>query len=228
MIGAYFEIAIMLIVAFLLGMFVAWQYWRKKYKDLDERAAKDRASSSKKIEELEEKLRKSEAELTEKDNELEKAEKKTKKSEKDVAKLEKEVSKSNKEVENLEKENEKLKKENKALSEDLEDATSQLEKDNKTPKKSSYYKYIDGNRYKAITLAAAEEAISGKGDGRISKDDAKTIFDTISDGKQYTPVEKATIKYIRDNYKWTDEADQLFRHMVGSWAAQDHDPDKVK
>ncbi len=57
----------------------------------------------------------------------------------------------------------------------------------------------------------ADEAVSGKGDGRISQEDAQLIFDTISDGKAYTQVEKDTMRYLRDNYRWTDSADLVFR-----------------
>lgn len=90
-------------------------------------------------------------------------------------------------------------------------------------KKISYYKQIDGKRYKAITLLKADESVAGKGDGRISKSDAEKIFATISDGKSYTQVEKDTMRYLRDNYKWTEGADALFRSKVRSWAAKGHD-----
>jgi hypothetical protein len=52
---------------------------------------------------------------------------------------------------------------------------------------------------------------------------ALRLFDTISDGQNYTQVEKHTIKYLRDNYNWTDEADALFRTRVRSWAAHEHE-----
>ncbi len=89
-------------------------------------------------------------------------------------------------------------------------------------KSISYYKQIDGKRYKAATILMADKSVEGKGDGRISMEDAKMIFDTISDGNAYTQVEKDTLHYIRDNYKWTDSADELFRTKVRSWAAKGH------
>lgn len=88
--------------------------------------------------------------------------------------------------------------------------------------KITYYKQIDGKRYKAMTLKMADESISGKGDGRISMEDAEKIFGTISDGKAYTQVEKDTLRYIRTNYNWTEGADELFRKKVRSWAAKGH------
>jgi hypothetical protein len=72
----------------------------------------------------------------------------------------------------------------------------------------------------------ADEAVAGQGDGRISMRDAEKIFDSISDGKAYTKVEKDTLRYLRENYKWTDGADKLFRTKVRSWAAKDHELEK--
>ena len=90
-------------------------------------------------------------------------------------------------------------------------------------KKISYYKQIDGKRYKAVTIKMADESVAGVSDGRISKEDAMKIFDTISDGKAYTQVEKDTMRYIREDYHWTDGADELFRKKVRSWAAKHHE-----
>ncbi len=89
-------------------------------------------------------------------------------------------------------------------------------------KKISYYKVIDGRRYKGITIKMADDAISGRGDGRISMEDAEKIFDTISDGKAYTQVEKDTLRRLRTHYHWTEQADELFRKKVRSWAAKGH------
>jgi len=89
-------------------------------------------------------------------------------------------------------------------------------------KKISYYKVIDGKRYKGITIKMADEAVIGKGDGRISMEDAEKIFDTISDGKAYTQVEKDTLRRLRTHYNWTERADELFRKKVRSWAAKGH------
>jgi hypothetical protein len=110
------------------------------------------------------------------------------------------------------------------INEELNEKEREIEELSKelSAKKISYYKQIDGKRYKAITLKIADESVSGQGDGRISKEDAEKIFETISDGIAYTQVEKHTMKYLRDNYKWTEGADQLFRSKVRSWAAKGH------
>lgn len=83
----------------------------------------------------------------------------------------------------------------------------------------AYYKTIDGNKYDGELLEAAEKAVEGRGDGRISMEDAKMLFDKVKDGDSYTDIEKETMSYIRDNFKWTDEADEWFRTEIRKWAA---------
>ena len=68
-------------------------------------------------------------------------------------------------------------------------------------------------------LKMAEEAIRGAGDGRISKADAEAIVHAVKDGGDYTDVEKDTMEYIRDNFKWTESANEWFRKEIASWAA---------
>ena len=227
MIEAYMEIIVMLLGAFLLGMFVAWQYWKKKHKDLEGRYEQLESQSSERIDKLEKQVAELKQEVKLKAKEVEALEKEYDSLEKKAGKLDKEVKKNKKKNEELEEKAKSLNREVEVLDQELVAAHDELFALSKTPKKSTYYKYIDGKRYKAVTLREADAATEGKGDGRISKEDARKIFDTISDGKRYTPVEKATIRFVRENYKWTDAADQLFRHLVGSWAANDHNVDEI-
>lgn len=83
----------------------------------------------------------------------------------------------------------------------------------------NYYKQIDGKKYDRAMVEFCDEASAGAGDGRISKDDAEKLFELVKDGDRYTEVEKNTMKYIRDNYNWTDAADEWFRTEVRKWAA---------
>ncbi len=83
----------------------------------------------------------------------------------------------------------------------------------------SYYKTIDGVHYDREMLAIAEKATEGQGDGRISLDDARLLIAAVTDGGRYTDVEKATMAYIRDHYKFTAEADDWFREEIRRWAA---------
>ncbi len=83
----------------------------------------------------------------------------------------------------------------------------------------SYYKTIDGKKYDGELLELAEKLTSGAGDGRISNADAEKLFDAVKDGNAYTDVEKDSMAYIRENFKWTDSADEWFRSEVRKWAA---------
>jgi hypothetical protein len=83
----------------------------------------------------------------------------------------------------------------------------------------SYYKTIDGKSMDAYLLSMADKAVQGGGDGRISLKDAEELIKLVKDGGNYTDVEKTTMEYIRDNYRWTESADEWFRSQIASWAA---------
>lgn len=83
----------------------------------------------------------------------------------------------------------------------------------------TYYKVIDGKRYDKQMLEIADAVTAGQGDGRISLDDAKRLLAAVVDGGRYTDVEKDTMAYIRDNYRFTDEADAWFRTEIRKFAA---------
>lgn len=83
----------------------------------------------------------------------------------------------------------------------------------------SYYKTIDGKKYKGELIELADKLTKGTGDGRISNADAEKLLKAVKDGQTYTEVEKDTMAYVRENYKWTDSADEWFRGEVRKWAA---------
>lgn len=83
----------------------------------------------------------------------------------------------------------------------------------------SYYREIDGKKYDRSLLETAEELVEGAGDGRLSKADAEQLLAKVKDGDSYTDIEKDTVKYIRENFKWTDAADEWFRTEIRKWAA---------
>lgn len=82
-----------------------------------------------------------------------------------------------------------------------------------------YYKTIDGKKYDGELLELAKKLTAGANDGRISKDDAAQLLDGVKDGDSYTDIEKATVAYIRENFKWTDAADEWFRTEIRKWAS---------
>jgi len=69
-------------------------------------------------------------------------------------------------------------------------------------------------------MIEAAEGATKTDDGKIALEDAKKILKEALDGHQYTAVEKSTMKYIRDTYKFTDEADEHIRKAVASFAAK--------
>jgi outer membrane protein OmpA-like peptidoglycan-associated protein len=83
----------------------------------------------------------------------------------------------------------------------------------------AYYKKIKGKNYDKKLLDLADISTSGKGDGRISTDDAKALLTVVKDGNEYSDIEKRTVEYIRDNYSFTKSADEYFRTEIRKWAA---------
>lgn len=83
----------------------------------------------------------------------------------------------------------------------------------------AYYKTIDGKNYDGELIELAEKLTSGAGDGRLSKADAEQLYNAVKDGNSYTDIEKETVAYIRENYSWTDAADEWFRTEIRTWAA---------
>lgn len=83
----------------------------------------------------------------------------------------------------------------------------------------SYYKTIDGKKYDGAIIELAEKLTAGGGDGRISMADAEKLYAEVADGGSYTDIEKDTMEYVRDNFKWTDAADEWFRTEIRKWAA---------
>lgn len=82
----------------------------------------------------------------------------------------------------------------------------------------SYYKIIDGKKLDGRLLDMAEVAVNGAGDGRISRADADQLIQSVRDGGTYTDVEKDTMEYIRDQFNWTEGADEWFRAEIARWA----------
>ncbi len=89
---------------------------------------------------------------------------------------------------------------------------------------ATYYKRIRGKNYDGKLINKADRSIKGRGDGRISLADAKALLKTVKDSDNYSEIEKATMRHIRDNYDFTPEADSWFRTQVRTWAATKSSP----
>tara|TARA_R110002111_G_scaffold214433_1_gene277386 strand:+ start:220 stop:480 length:261 start_codon:yes stop_codon:yes gene_type:complete len=83
----------------------------------------------------------------------------------------------------------------------------------------TYYKTIDGIKYDKELIELADKLTAGAGDGRLSRVDASELLESVKDAGVYTDVEKDTLAYLRDNYNWTDAADEWFRTQIRKWAA---------
>ena len=66
-------------------------------------------------------------------------------------------------------------------------------------------------------LCAAEGAVAGYGDGRISRSDLQEIMAIVSGTGWFSPIEKATLELIHRNYRFTGAAERLYRTVLGNW-----------
>ncbi len=83
-----------------------------------------------------------------------------------------------------------------------------------------YYKTIDGKKYDGEIIELADKLTNNNaGNNPISKADAEELLAAVKDGNSYTDIEKDTMAYVRDNYKWTEAADEWFRTEIRKWAA---------
>jgi len=70
----------------------------------------------------------------------------------------------------------------------------------------SQYTTLDGYKCDKGIIDACWEAISGHGDGRVSRDDAQKVYDEIADGGRETRRERWTKRYCLAEFKFTDAA----------------------
>ncbi len=83
----------------------------------------------------------------------------------------------------------------------------------------AYYLVIRGKKYDRRMVELADGLTQGRGDGRISINDAKNLLRVVKDANNYSDIEKQTMEYIRKNYKFTKEGDEFFRTEIRKWAA---------
>jgi len=112
------------------------------------------------------------------------------------------------------------KKKNPKKAKPAKKTTKKSTKKKATKGKGSDYKTIKGKKYDKGMLDAADAAVAGANDNIISMEEAQVIIKEALDGHVYTATEKATMKYIRDNFKFTDAANKLVRKTVASFAAK--------
>ncbi len=72
------------------------------------------------------------------------------------------------------------------------------------------YQTIDGVKYEKELLDLATAHTTGKGEGKLSKDEVVDLFKSANDGQGVTDTEKSTLEYIRKNFEFTDAAAKDF------------------
>ena len=72
-------------------------------------------------------------------------------------------------------------------------------------------------------ICAAEGAVAGYGDGRISRRDIQDIMDIIHTTGWYSLVEKATLEHIHDHYRFTKAAERLYQSELEAWPKKTKD-----
>jgi len=72
------------------------------------------------------------------------------------------------------------------------------------------YVTIDGEKYEKELIDLAIAHTTGRGEGKISKDEAADLINSAKDGVKVTDTELKTLKYIRSTYDLTDAAAAQF------------------
>lgn len=68
------------------------------------------------------------------------------------------------------------------------------------------FKIVENIHYDSVLIEAAQLAVEGRGDGRISLEDAELIWRMVESDAKITAIERHTLVYILDNFKLTDPA----------------------
>jgi len=71
---------------------------------------------------------------------------------------------------------------------------------------ASYYESIDGMSCDRGIIDACRTAVAGQGDGRVSVEDPKQVFEKVADGGKETQKERWTLRYCMQAFKWTEGA----------------------
>jgi chromosome segregation ATPase len=93
-------------------------------------------------------------------------------------------------------------------------------------KGKSYYKTIKGVRYDRSLLEHADELAEG---GReLDEDDAEALWEDAHDGPGATDTEKATLRYVMDNYDMSEAGTTILEaHLSGEPMDEDDEEDEL-
>lgn len=68
------------------------------------------------------------------------------------------------------------------------------------------YETIDGESYEKELLELARQHTTGRGEGKLAKDEVADLFASAADGPGVTETEKKTLAYIRKTFPFTEAA----------------------
>lgn len=87
------------------------------------------------------------------------------------------------------------------------------EPDSKRARKD-YYQKVDGMKLDGKMIDVCKEAIKGRGDGRLSVDDATKVVASAADGGKITRCERWTMRYCLTEFNWTEAALDHFHEEI--------------
>lgn len=99
------------------------------------------------------------------------------------------------------------------------DALGKVPQEGKAKKRTggkSYYEVIDGCKCDRSIIDTCRECVQGQGDGRVSVDDAKKVWDKAADGKGVTKTEKWTLRYTLCAFNWTRAGHDFMLEQIKS------------
>merc|ERR1712113_1162668 len=96
----------------------------------------------------------------------------------------------------------------------------------KRSESESYYAVIEGMKCDRAIIDACREAVAGQGDGRVSIEDAKKVFEKVADGGKETAVERWTMRYCLTQFKWTEAAHDWIIKKVTQKGQAEESPSK--
>lgn len=74
---------------------------------------------------------------------------------------------------------------------------------------------VENVHYDGVLIDAAKLGVEGRGDGRISQDDAELIWRMVESDGKVTDVERRTLGYILENFKCTEPAAAFLQGKLG-------------
>jgi len=88
---------------------------------------------------------------------------------------------------------------------------------------ASYYEVIDGLKLDRAVIDAVRKGVEGKGDGRVSVEDAKEVFEKLKDGNKVTRIERWTLRFCQTEFHWTEAAEDYIVKALEDVPQEDDD-----